>query len=150
MNHLTNNDLRDLMAGRASEADRLRAAEHLSCCDECLLRYTLALSPENCMEPIRPTAPTVIQRIRLRLADRTFRRYGAAVAAVALAMLFWVSGLFSGVPQPEPERENYLTQALDRFSQGTQWVLEQATSPLANLTETEKPIMEGDMINEKE
>ena len=143
MNHLTNNDLRDLMAGRASEADRLRAAEHLSCCDECLLRYTLALSPENCMEPIRPTAPTVIQRIRLRLADRTFRRYGAAVAAVALAMLFCV-------PQPEPERENYLTQALDRFSQGTQWVLEQATSPLENLTETEKPIMEGDMINEKE
>lgn len=137
MSHLTDKTIAALMAGRLDEQERLAAAEHLACCDQCLLRYTQALSPETELRPIRPVAPTVLQRIRARLANRFMTRFGAAAAAVVLALLFWTGGLFTNLV-PRQEREpSKLTAALEWVSDGTSTVLDRLTKPLQTVLKSD-------------
>lgn len=64
--HLTSEGLKALTEGRLDELARLEAAEHLSFCDECLVRYTALLEDAPLAAPKAPLAPGVWQRIRRR------------------------------------------------------------------------------------
>lgn len=61
--HLTSEGLKALTEGRLDELARLEAAEHLSFCDECLVRYTALLEDAPLAAPKAPLAPGVWQRI---------------------------------------------------------------------------------------
>ena len=81
--HLTPEGLKALAEGRLDELARLEAAEHLSFCDECLVRYTALLEEAPLAAPKAPLAPGVWQRIRRRTWRIVTSRYATAAAAVA-------------------------------------------------------------------
>lgn len=94
--HLTDEGLQALLAGTLDELQRLEAAEHLSFCDECLLRYTQLLEEPQLMEPSTPQVLPVMRRLLGRKVRTQVQRYAAAVAAVAITGAFWYSGVFTG------------------------------------------------------
>ncbi len=77
---------------RFSELERLELAEHLAFCDECLLRYTLAMEEGALLVPERSCQKTLWARIRGRALRLAASRYATAVAAVALALTVLWSG----------------------------------------------------------
>jgi len=95
--HLTDPLLVRLIAGAASEAERLACAEHMSTCDRCLKKYTDLLTDEICLTP----SESVVQRVRTELRRRAtsgfFTRFAAAAAAIILAMALWMTDVFSNV-----------------------------------------------------
>lgn len=97
--HLTDEGLQALLDGSLDEMQRLEAAEHLSFCDECLVRYTDMITPQQELEPPQDQTLSVMRRLRKRAAALTFNRYSAAVAAVVVTGALWYSGVFGGVAQ---------------------------------------------------
>ena len=95
--HLTDGALHAAIDETLDETGRLEVAEHLSFCDACLLRYTDLLDDGALLTPAVPLAPGVMARARKKLIRMFFNRYAAAAAAVALALVFWGTGLFNGV-----------------------------------------------------
>ena len=67
--HLTDEGLRALVEGSLDEMERLEAAEHLSFCDECLVRYTELLTEPVCQDPPQDLTLPVMRSLR----QRTFR-----------------------------------------------------------------------------
>lgn len=55
--HLTPEGLNALVDGQLDEMARLEAAEHLSFCDECLVRYTALVEQAPLAAPETPLAP---------------------------------------------------------------------------------------------
>ena len=108
--HLTDEGLAALAAGTLDELPRLEASEHLSFCDDCLVRYTNLLSEEPLEQPSQNLTLPVMRRIRQRAFKVLVNRYTAAVAAVAIAGTLWYSGVFtmvgetlsSGTPEMQP------------------------------------------------
>ena len=94
-NHITQAGIQALVQEDASEAERLMLSEHLSVCDECLLRYTRALSPEKLKEPSQPLLGKILRQVRLRLAARTVNRYVTAGIAACAAIALWIGGAFT-------------------------------------------------------
>lgn len=76
----------------ATELQRLEAAEHLSFCDSCLLRYTELLSDDTLLQPPAPVHKSVMRRLRQRGARILFSRYATVAAAVVLAVAMWFAG----------------------------------------------------------
>jgi hypothetical protein len=87
--HLSRQGMQALLDEQLNETGRLEAAEHLSFCDGCLLRYTKALEGRALMAPPEPTAPKVLKRIRRRQARAVWARYGTVAAAACLAVTIW-------------------------------------------------------------
>ena len=95
--HLTSEGLKALTEGRLDELARLEAAEHLSFCDECLVRYTALLEDAPLAAPKAPLAPGVWQRIRRRTWRIVTSRYATAAAAAAFALIIWGTGVFQNM-----------------------------------------------------
>lgn len=107
---LTDEALRAIVDGTLDETQRLAASEHLSRCDDCLLRYTDLLSGETLETPDHPVAEPALQRIRARSWRVFIRRVTRAAAAVVLALALWSAGVFTSlVPQrpAAPEIPDY-------------------------------------------
>ena len=66
--HLSDEGLKALIQGTLEETQRLEAAEHLSFCDDCLVRYTDLLAGEALMEPEEDVTLPVMRRLRRRHA----------------------------------------------------------------------------------
>ena len=64
--HLSNEGLKALIQGTLNETSRLEAAEHLSFCDECLVRYTDLLVEDVQVEPEQSVTLPVMRRLRQR------------------------------------------------------------------------------------
>ena len=66
--HLTDAGLYALKDGTLDDLGALEAAEHLSFCDYCLLRYTALIeaAPEAMKQPMRDLIPQVQNLMRLR------------------------------------------------------------------------------------
>src|SRR5699024_6291983 len=77
----------------------LEAAEHLSFCDYCLLRYTALIdaAPACLQTPMRDLIPQVQNLMRLRRFRLLTNRYVSAAAAVVLAFALW---RFAPAPDP--------------------------------------------------
>ena len=101
--HLTDEGLRALIDGTLDEMQRLEAAEHLSFCGDCLLRYTQRMDGAALAQPPQPLRESVLARIRRRAVAIFFNRYAAAGAAACLALALWGTGVFSALqPQRAP------------------------------------------------
>ena len=89
--HLTEAGLYALKDGTLDDLGALEAAEHLSFCDYCLLRYTALIdaAPACLQEPMRDLIPQVQSLMRLRRFRIMTNRYVSAAAAVVLAFMLW-------------------------------------------------------------
>ena len=89
--HLTDDGLYALKDGTLDDLGALEAAEHLSFCDYCLLRYTelIDAAPAFLQEPMRDLIPQVQNLMRLRRFRIMTNRYVSAAAAVVLAFVLW-------------------------------------------------------------
>ena len=85
--HLTDEGLYALKDGTLDDLGALEAAEHLTFCDYCLLRYTKMIdnAPECLQQPMRDLIPQVQNLMRLRSFRIMTNRYVSAAAAVVLA-----------------------------------------------------------------
>lgn len=95
--HLTDEGLRALIGGELDELGRLEAAEHLSFCDACLLRYTALLEGDALLEPPADQTLPVLRRLRRRAAQALMSRYTAAAAAVLITGTLWYTGVFADI-----------------------------------------------------
>ena len=97
--HLTDDGLYALKDGTLDDLGALEAAEHLSFCDYCLLRYTAMIeaAPECMKQPMRDLIPQVQALMRLRSFRIMTNRYVSTAAAVMLAFALWRFGFFGGV-----------------------------------------------------
>lgn len=104
--HLTDDGLNALKMGTLDDLGSLEAAEHLTFCDYCLLRYTALVEamPEGLQAPMRDLIPQVQNLMRLRSFRIMTNRYVSTAAAVVLAFALWRFGLFSApaVTAPTP------------------------------------------------
>ena len=89
--HLTDDGLYALKDGTLDDLGALEAAEHLSFCDYCLLRYNelIDAAPACLQEPMRDLIPQVQNLMRLRRFRIMTNRYVSAAAAVVLAFVLW-------------------------------------------------------------
>ena len=134
--HLTPEGLNALVDGQLDEMARLEAAgipafgpvaaaaEHLSFCDECLVRYTALVEQAPLAAPETPLAPGVWQRIRRRTWRIVTSRYATAAAAAAFALIIWGTGLFQNLgtprevkpaPPAEPKAYSTVTSRMNEF-----------------------------------
>ena len=108
--HLTDEGLYALKDGTLDDLGALEAAEHLTFCDYCLLRYTKMIdnAPECLQQPMRDLIPQVQNLMRLRSFRIMTNRYVSTAAAVALAFLLWNVSHFrhnlaaQACPWPDP------------------------------------------------
>lgn len=119
--HLTDIGLNALQAGTLDELGSLEAAEHLTFCDYCLMRYTALVEamPEKLQAPMRDLIPQVQNLMRLRSFRIMTNRYVSAAAAVMLAFALWRFGV-SAAPAVEarPERELTWTAGFSEMLDG--------------------------------
>ena len=105
--HLTDQALQGLVSGGGlSELERLELSEHLSYCDDCLLRYTELLDKTALLEPSPQCLDGLWQRIRRRMLRLLVNRYATAAAAVAIMLTALWSGSFTSgtvFPARSPE-----------------------------------------------
>lgn len=94
-NHLNEPLLVRLIAGEATQTERLYCAEHLSICDRCLRQYTVLLTDEICLTPPESIVQRVKNELRRRVASGFFNRFAAAAAAIILAMGLWMTDAFT-------------------------------------------------------
>ena len=122
--HLTDEGLYALKDGTLDELGSLEAAEHLTFCDYCLLRYTKLVEamPEGLQGPMRDLIPQVQSLMRLRSFRLLTNRYVNVAAAVVLAFAIWQFGLFRAPAVPvHVEREPAgisFSQAVDSLHEG--------------------------------
>lgn len=97
--HLTDEGLYAIKDGTLDDLGALEAAEHLSFCDYCLLRYTAMIdaAPDCMKQPMRDLIPQVQSLMRLRSFRIMTNRYVSTAAAVMLAFALWRFGFFGGV-----------------------------------------------------
>ena len=98
--HLTDTALRALVDETLDEMGRLEAAEHLSFCDACLVRYTALLDTAALRTPKQPLAPPVLHRIRQRAVRVFASKYVVYGAAACLALVLWGTGVFGALASP--------------------------------------------------
>ena len=75
--HLTDEGLYALKDGTLDDLGALEAAEHLSFCDYCLLRYTAMIeaAPDCMKQPMRDLIPQVQNLMRLLVRPNILRFY---------------------------------------------------------------------------
>lgn len=117
--HLTDEGLYALKDGTLDALGALEAAEHLSFCDYCLLRYTAMIdaAPDCMKQPMRDLIPQVQSLMRLRSFRIMTNRYVSAAAAVVLGFVLWGAVSMFGVPnmamlaqQPTASHERFGTK----------------------------------------
>ena len=96
--HLTAEGFAALLAGELDDLASLEVAEHLSFCDSCCARYAGLLTGEVLLEPERPLAPPVMERVKRHGRVIFFRRAMKVGLAACLALTLWFSGVFTLLP----------------------------------------------------
>lgn len=143
--HLTDDGLYALKDGTLDDLGALEAAEHLSFCDYCLLRYTALIdaAPACLQQPMRDLIPQVQNLMRLRRFRIMTNRYVSAAAAVVLCFMLW--GLVSmggsqraaqrAVQQPERPQASFgqiVNAAVGDFYDGLGNAFDQFTKAAGN------------------
>ena len=115
--HLTDAGLYALKDGTLDDLGALEAAEHLSFCDYCLLRYTALIeaAPEAMKQPMRDLIPQVQSLMRLRSFRIMTNRYVSAAAAVVLGFVLWGAVSTFGLPDVSALTAQQPTTPHERF-----------------------------------
>lgn len=110
--HLTDEGLYAIKDGTLDDLGALEAAEHLSFCDYCLLRYTAMIdaAPDCMKQPMRDLIPQVQSLMRLRSFRIMTNRYVSAAAAVVLGFVMWGAVSTFGVPNAAALLERFGTK----------------------------------------
>ena len=110
--HLTDEGLYAIKDGTLDDLGALEAAEHLSFCDYCLLRYTAMIdaAPDCMKQPMRDLIPQVQSLMRLRSFRIMTNRYVSAAAAVVLGFVMWGAVSTFGVPDAAARQERFGTK----------------------------------------
>lgn len=127
--HLSDEALRATARGdELPELARLEIAEHLSYCDQCLVRYTALLTDDALSTPSPFWRSGLWQRIRLRSAELFANRYATAAAALIIATTLWSGGVFGGMVDlterlSEPREPSVLEESLQSWPEkwGQTW-----------------------------
>lgn len=93
--HLSDDGILSIINEKLNDLERLEASEHLSFCDDCLVRYTNMLDNAELYTPVEPILPPLKARMRQKLIKVVFSKYATAAAAVAIAVTLTVSGVFA-------------------------------------------------------
>ena len=104
--HLTDEGLYAIKDGTLDDLGALEAAEHLSFCDYCLLRYTAMIdaAPDCMKQPMRDLIPQVQSLMRLRSFRIMTNRYVSAAGAVSTFGVPNAAALLPQQPAARPER----------------------------------------------
>ncbi len=102
--HLTDLALKMSVENTLGETESLEVSEHLSFCDECLVRYSNFLTDDVLIEPEKPLTQSIMRKIRQKVIKIIFNRYFAATAAAVFAIVFWQIGVFSDIYEVSKER----------------------------------------------
>lgn len=147
--HLTDGALRIFAGGTSlDQLERLEIAEHLSCCDTCLLRSTSALSEDALLVPQHSCQLSIWKKIRMQTIRIFTSRYAAAAAAIAIMTAMWSLNVFGGMveganqlSQMDFNASLYLSQAAQSTSDG----LRQFTSlfDFSGVPEEVRPELQG-------
>ena len=115
--HLTDEGLYALKDGTLDDLGALEAAEHLTFCDYCLLRYTKMIdnAPECLQQPMRDLIPQVQSLMRLRSFRIMTNRYVSAAAAVVLGFVLWGAVSTFGLPDVSALTAQQPTTPHERF-----------------------------------
>lgn len=127
--HLTDEALKAMIDGaELDELARLEIAEHLSFCDECVLRYTDLLTDDALLQPPHSAAPGVLERIKKRARMIFFNKYTSMAACALLALTLWMTGVFSlELPKEGAKALASLNQRTTEISESAgNWLLERA------------------------
>lgn len=135
--HLTDLALEMLENPELTELERLEISEHLSFCDECLLRYTLKLDECTLLEPEEPMAQNIFKRIRRKAVRIMFSKYATVAVAASMIVFLWGGGVLplnkthkkthtpnpttssyqqnEGIAQKINKATNGITESMNRF-----------------------------------
>lgn len=106
--HLSEQGLQALVYGTLNEDQRLQAAEHLSVCERCIMRYTDLLTDSVCLQPEQDMVLPVSRAIRARRVWRVLTgRYATAAAAVMLTFTMWSVGAFPILKAQPPTKQHW-------------------------------------------
>ena len=109
--HLTDCAFTDLDSGHLDEITRLEISEHLSFCDECVLRYSEYLEDSILMETPDNLSKDISRAVVKYSLKDNIKRYFLVGAAACFAITFWVSGVFT--PDFERFENNDNTQQIE-------------------------------------
>ena len=98
--HLTAQAFAALQTETLPAESRREIAAHLACCDRCVAAYSDFLSAGPLLAPPAPVAPPVLQALRRRDRRGRLRQWATMAVAACLAIVFWVSGVFTGGLRP--------------------------------------------------
>lgn len=130
---LTDEGLRLLISGELEELERLEAAEHLSFCDSCTLRYSELLCDGALMEAPDLIRPGVFRKLRQQARRIFINRYAAVAAAAGFALVFWVSGVFTVDDYAaQGEWMEAVGETTSRFTENTSEITEKFTDGVYN------------------
>ncbi len=118
--HLTQQALDAWAEGSLCTEQRLLVAEHLSVCDDCLLRMTLLELPET-PQPEADLVKPAIRKVRERRTLDVLKRCGIVAAAACFGFLSWHFKLFEGREkplQPVPTQASALQVLTTQLSDG--------------------------------
>ncbi|NCC08553.1 MAG: hypothetical protein EOM30_11095 [Clostridia bacterium] len=134
--HFTDEALKAVIDGSLDELNRLEAAEHLSYCDECLMRYTDMLSDDELMTPSKPLVPK--QRIREKGVQIFLNRYLPAAMAAVFAFVLWGTGVFGAITDTQGFQKRQEKRVENRTSimQKADEAMKYLDSALLNIIDT--------------
>lgn len=93
--HLTNEAFEALIKDEnLDELSRLEIAEHLSFCDDCILRYTEYMSDIE-LKDAPKIEHKIIFEIKKKINRILFSKYSSAVIAASFSIILLVSGIFT-------------------------------------------------------
>ena len=94
--HINEKALQSLIDGGLDEMARLEISEHLSFCDECLMKYSdmLSFSSDEAFD-YGETAQRIMPVVKKRLMRERLYKYSTMAAAACLAITFWITGVFN-------------------------------------------------------
>ena len=146
--HLTDDALRYLINGELEELNRLEVSEHLSFCDECILRYTQVLTDDCLIAPPEPMVESIMHRIRKRARVIFFNKYVTMGAAASFAIVFWVNGIFTVNMNTDQDRIiDGISNSAAAFSERTVEITEKFTESITKIFN--QISLEGVFNNEK-
>lgn len=119
-----------------TELARLEIAEHLSFCDQCILRYTEFLCDDQMAAPSDLVTPSVMKKLEKEQRGRYVQKWLSMTMAASFAILFWVAGIFS--PNLGELDTGFLTDIVDGaavFSQRTAEISTELTDTMGGFVE---------------